>query len=105
MRGDEGVVIEAMGTITKGMTGTAFLYTNKELISIGIGCPVDDFTKSGRTPYGLLEAFKSHPSVAPLLAGAEVKEYAAHLIPEGGYDAMPQLTGDGWLMVAMPPIW
>jgi len=99
LRGDEGVVIEAMGTITKGMTGTAFLYTNKESISIGIGCLVDDFAKTGQTPYGLLDAFKAHPSVAPLIAGAEVKEYAAHLIPEGGFDAMPALSGDGWLMV------
>ena len=37
LKGDEGTVIEAMGTITKGMTGTAFLYTNKESISLGIG--------------------------------------------------------------------
>jgi electron transfer flavoprotein-quinone oxidoreductase len=34
-----------------------------------------------------------------LLDGAEVKEYAAHLIPEGGYRAMPKLFGDGWLIV------
>ena len=47
LRGAEGVVIEAMGTITKGMTGTAFLYTNREFISIGIGCLVDDFTLYG----------------------------------------------------------
>jgi electron transfer flavoprotein-quinone oxidoreductase len=99
LRGDEGVVIEAMGTITKGMTGTAFLYTNRESISIGIGCLVDDFARTGQTPYGLLDAFKSHPSVAPLLAGSEVKEYAAHLIPEGGYDSVPALFGDGWLVV------
>jgi electron transfer flavoprotein-quinone oxidoreductase len=65
LRGDEGVVVEAMGTITQGMTGTAFLYTNRESISIGIGCLVDDFTRSGQTPYGLLDAFKAHPSVAP----------------------------------------
>ena len=99
LRGDEGVVIEAMGTITQGMTGTAFLYTNRESISIGIGCLVDDFTRTGQTPYGLLDAFKEHPSVAPLLAGSEVKEYAAHLIPEGGYNAMPKLSGDGWMVV------
>lgn len=99
LRGDEGVVIEAMGTITQGMTGTAFLYTNRESISIGIGCLVDDFTRTGQTPYGLLDAFKAHPSVAPLLVGSEVKEYAAHLIPEGGYNAMPSLFGDGWMVV------
>ena len=30
LKGNEGVVIEAMGTITAGMTGTGFLYTNQE---------------------------------------------------------------------------
>ncbi|MDE1147259.1 MAG: FAD-dependent oxidoreductase [Azospirillaceae bacterium] len=99
LTGNEGVVIEAMGTITDGMTGTGFIYTNQESISIGIGCIVSDFAESGRTPYGLLEAFKRHPSVRPLLEGSECKEYAAHLIPEGGYNAMPQLFGDGWIVV------
>ncbi|MNT21359.1 oxidoreductase [compost metagenome] len=47
----------------------------------------------------MLEEFKNHPSVKPLLAGSEVKEYAAHLIPEGGYKAIPQLFGDGWVVV------
>jgi electron transfer flavoprotein-quinone oxidoreductase len=96
--GDSGVVIEAMGTITKGMTGTGFLYTNRESISIGIGCVVDDFTKSGETPYGVLDRFKSHPSIAPLIAGSEVKEYASHLIPEGGFKAMPSIYGNGWVV-------
>lgn len=99
LRDDEGVVIEAMGTITDGMTGTGFIYTNKESISIGIGCIVSDFASHDTTPYALLEAFKNHPSVKPLLEGSECKEYAAHLIPEGGYKAVPQLYGDGWLIV------
>lgn len=99
LRGDEGVVIEAMGTITNGMVGTAFIYTNQESISIGIGCLVSDFAENETTPYALLEAFKNHPSVKPLLAGSECKEYAAHLIPEGGYKAIPELYGDGWLVV------
>jgi len=99
IKGDEGVVIEAAGTITKGMTGMGFIYSNKECVSIGIGCLVSDFQKAGETPYGLLERFKRHPSVAPLIEGSEVKEYAAHLIPEGGYKAIPQLYGDGWVVV------
>ncbi|RAI00730.1 FAD-dependent oxidoreductase [Acuticoccus sediminis] len=99
IKGDEGVVIEAMGTITAGMTGTGFLYTNEESVSVGIGCIVSDFAESEVTPYGLLEAFKNHPSIKPLLEGSECKEYAAHLIPEGGYHAMPELYGDGWLVV------
>jgi electron transfer flavoprotein-quinone oxidoreductase len=47
----------------------------------------------------LIERLKAHPAVAPLIAGGETREYAAHLIPEGGYKALPQLYGDGWMMV------
>ncbi|MER2607312.1 MAG: FAD-dependent oxidoreductase [Siculibacillus sp.] len=99
LKGDEGCVVEAAGTITKGMTGLGFLYTNKESISVGIGCLISDFAETGASPYTLLETFKNHPSIAPLLAGSEVKEYAAHMIPEGGYKAIPQLYGDGWVVV------
>ncbi len=99
LKGNEGVVIEIMGTVTNGMTGTAFIYTNQESLSVGIGCMVSDFVKSDTSPYALLEAFKNHPSIKPLLAGSEIKEYAGHLIPEGGYKEIPELYGDGWLVV------
>lgn len=99
LKEDEGVVIEATGTITEGMVGTAFIYTNKESLSVGIGCLVSDFGETKTKPYELLDRFKRHSSVHPLIEGAEVKEYAAHLIPEGGYKAIPQLYGDGWLIV------
>lgn len=99
LHGDEGVVIEAAGTISKGMTGMGFVYTNKESISVGMGCLVSDFAENDETPYGMLEAFKKHPSIAPLIEGSEVKEYAAHLIPEGGYKTVPELFGDGWVVV------
>ncbi|QRG07561.1 FAD-dependent oxidoreductase [Xanthobacter dioxanivorans] len=99
LKGNEGAVIEAAGTISEGMTGMGFLYTNRECVSLGIGCLVSDFQKSGESPYQLLEKFKRHPSIAPLIEGSEVKEYAAHLIPEGGYRAIPQLFGEGWVVV------
>jgi len=99
LKGDEGTVIEAAGTVSRGMTGMGFIYANKESVSLGIGCIVSDFQKTGETPYGLLDRFKRHPSVAPLIEGSEVKEYAAHLIPEGGYKAVPRLYGDGWVVV------
>ncbi|WP_072370342.1 FAD-dependent oxidoreductase [Hyphomicrobium sp. NDB2Meth4] len=99
LKGDEGMVIEAAGTISRGMTGMGFIYSNKECVSIGMGCLVSDFQRTGETPYGLLDAFKRHPSVAPLIEGSEVKEYSAHLIPEGGFKAIPQLYGDGWVVV------
>jgi electron transfer flavoprotein-quinone oxidoreductase len=99
LQGDEGAVIEAAGTVSRGMAGMGFLYTNKESISIGIGCIVSDFAQSRESPAELLDAFKRHPSIRGLIEGSEVKEYAAHLIPEGGYKALPQLFGDGWVVV------
>jgi len=97
---EEGVVIEMVGKITDGMMGTGFLYTNKESLTIGVGCMLGDFKHNpNRTsPYVLLEQMKRHPSIAPLVAGGEMKEYAAHLIPEGGYDAIPKLAADGFLL-------
>jgi len=97
--GDEGVVIEMVGKITQGMVGTGFLYTNKESLTIGVGCMLSDFKQQKTSPYALLEQMKEHPSIKPLLAGSEMKEYAAHLIPEGGYNAIPQIYGEGWMIV------
>jgi electron transfer flavoprotein-quinone oxidoreductase len=99
LSGDAGVVIEMVGKITKGMMGTGFLYTNKESLTIGVGCMLSDFKKQAVSPHQLLEDLKGHPSVKPLLEGGEMKEYAAHLIPEGGYKAIPQIYGNGWLVV------
>ncbi|MTJ81056.1 MAG: NAD(P)-binding protein [Telmatospirillum sp.] len=95
----EGVAFELVGTLTRGKIGMGFIYTNLESVSIGIGCMVGDFAKGGLTPYGLLDELKAHPSVKPLLAGSEMKEYSAHLIPEGGFKAIPQTYGDGWVVV------
>lgn len=96
--GDDGVVIEMFGKITKGMVGTGFLYTNKESISLGIGCMVEDFKQAGVSPNQLLEDMKQHPAIKPLIAGSEIKEYSAHLIPEGGYNAIPAVRGEGWVI-------
>jgi electron transfer flavoprotein-quinone oxidoreductase len=99
VKADEGVVIEMAGKITQGMVGTGFLYTNRESLTLGVGCLLSDFKKMGISPYTLLERMKAHPAIAPLIEGGEMKEYCAHLIPEGGYNAMPQLYGDGWMIV------
>lgn len=98
---ESGVVIEMVGRITDGMMGTGFLYTNKESIAIGVGCMLGDFKNNpNRTsPYVLLEQMKKHPSIAPLIEGGEMKEYTAHLIPEGGFHAIPQVYGNGWMIV------
>ena len=95
----EGVVIEMIGKITQGMMGTGFLYTNNESLTIGVGCMLSDFKKERISPYLLLEKMKNHPAIKPMIEGGEMKEYTAHLIPEGGLKAMPQVYGDGWMIV------
>ena len=46
----------------------------------------------------MLEDFKNHPAVAPVLAGGRTVEYSGHLIPEGGFDMVPQMCCDGCLL-------
>ena len=101
VKDEEGVVIEMMGSVTEGMVGTAFLYTNKDSLTIGVGCMLSDFKANPQrtTPYALLERLKQHPSIAPMIEGGEMKEYCAHLIPEGGFHAVPKVYGEGWMIV------
>ncbi|SEB10868.1 electron transfer flavoprotein-quinone oxidoreductase [Thalassobacillus cyri] len=91
----QGCTIEMFGDSTKGHLGTAFLYTNKESLNIGVGATLSSIVKEKIKPYELLEYVKNHPIVKPLIQGAEEAEYLAHLIPEGGYHAIPKLVGDG----------
>lgn len=99
VRGDEGVAMMIYGGRQEEYAG--FVYTNKDTISFGIGAIMSDLakTKSYNMPMQLLEWLKQHPSVKPLLEGAALREYTAHLIPEGGYYRVPPLYTDS-MMVA-----
>lgn len=99
LKGEQGLAMELVGEATGGMMGVAFIYTNKESISIGVGCLISDYHKSQIIPYDLLDKFKEHSVIKPLIEGGKVKEYSAHLIPEGGYRAIPPLVRDGFLLV------
>jgi len=94
-----GATIEIFGDGTLGMVGTAFIYTNKEHISIGCGALLSQMYVNRTKPYELLEHIKNHPVIKPLIAGSEPCEYYAHLIPEGGYKSIPKLVDDGVLVI------
>lgn len=96
--GGNGVTTEIMGEITEGMNGIAVIYTNRDTLSLSIGANLADLAASKIKPYELIESFKQHPMVAPLIADGQPREYVAHWLPEGGYDAMPKLYGDGYLI-------
>ncbi|MEY8001253.1 FAD-dependent oxidoreductase [Clostridium sp. Mt-5] len=94
-----GATIEIFGDGTLGMVGTAFIYTNKEHISIGCGTLLSQMCNRNVKPYELLEYIKHHPIIKPLIEEGESCEYYAHLIPEGGYNSIPKLVGDGVIVV------
>ncbi len=96
---NQGVAIELMADATANLLGMGFIYTNKSTLSVGVGAALNDAVESEYTPYDLLVRMKQHPMVAPLLEGGETVEYMSHMIPEGGYDSMPQLFGNG-IMIA-----
>lgn len=96
---NQGVTIEIFGDSTKGNLGTAFLYTNKDSLNIGVGTTLSSMINARMKPYELLDYLKSHPMVKPYLEGGEPVEYLAHLIPEGGYHSIPKLVGNGVVVV------
>ena len=94
----EGCTVECFGDSTMGMSGFMFIYTNRDTLSVGGGALLSEFNKTLRSPNDLMEHFKKHPAVRPLLRGAETVEYLAHLIPEGGYRGIPKVYGPGYLV-------
>lgn len=94
-----GCVTEIIGGPLKNITGLGFIYTNKNSVSIGLGVNLDELKKHKLTPNELLNRLKEHSSIAPLIKGGELLEYSAHLIPEGGFNSMPKLYGNGVMVV------
>lgn len=94
----QGVAMEIFGQSTSYLLGYGFIYTNKLTLSIGTGALLSDLIESGLNVSDMLDRFKSHPSIEPLISGGEVIEYSAHLIPERGWHAMPRLYQDGVLI-------
>jgi electron transfer flavoprotein-quinone oxidoreductase len=97
VRGDHGVDIEILGC-TGDVPGGGFLYTNAESLSVGLVLSLPALAKGGRRPEERIAELKAHPAIAPLVEGGDVKEYSAHVIPEAGYDMMPELVTDGMLV-------
>lgn len=94
-----------VGDVTKGCFGGGFAYTNASSVSIGVVVGLGSLAGRLGEPDAtavsvcqMLEDLKAHPSVAPLIAGAKLVEHSGHMVPEGGFDAMPPLVGDGVLV-------
>ncbi len=97
----EGAAQLFVGSLTKGMMGGGFLYTNRESLSLGMVVGIGSLNR--REPrqevYRLLDDFRERPEIRNLLKGGNVIEYSAHLISEGGLHIKPKLYRDGMLVV------
>ncbi len=98
LSGDEGMAWEFVGSCTGGLPGGAFIYPNKETLSVGIVVQLAALAQMRIKAADLLEGFKNHPAISRLLAGSRLVEYSAHLIPVAGVNMMPRLYRDGMLV-------
>lgn len=97
--GEEGTAWLFAGYPSAGKVGGGFLYTNKDSISIGVVSTLSDLIKGDKSVPQMLEDFKQHPAVAPLLKDAKLIEYSGHLVPEAGLEMVPKIIGNGVLVV------
>ncbi len=95
----EGVALDFFGTPFSGLVGGGFIYTAKEGLHLGAVSRIQSVVDSEISPNEMMENFKRHPFVSKLIRGGELLEYSAHMIPEGGYDAIGELAGNGVLIV------
>lgn len=96
----EGAAMLFVGDCTKGQVGGGFLYTNKDSISLGLVGTISHIgsAKNFYPVYQMLEDFKNHPAVAPIIRDAKLVEHSGHMVPEGGYDMIPPYVFDGALL-------
>jgi electron transfer flavoprotein-quinone oxidoreductase len=95
----EGAALDFIGTPFEGMIGGGFIYTAKETVHVGVAARIETLVEAGRSPNQLIDAFKQHPMVRKYLEGGELLEYSAHMLPEGGYSAVGDLTANGLMIV------
>lgn len=87
------------GFCTNGHIGGGFLYTNNNSISLGVVTTIGDIDYSDIKVPEMLQQLEDHPVVAPLIAGGTLREYTGRMILEGGLSGVPQVVGDGVLLL------
>lgn len=86
--------------VTEGIGGGGFLYTNKNSISLGLAIAPEKLGEQKKPLPDIMQDFKMHPSIYPLIEGGETVEYGAHLVSEAGYNGVPKkLYREGLLVV------
>ena len=84
------------GRLNRGRAnGGAFLYHyGDRLVSLGLVVHAD-YENPALSPFDLLQHFKTHPAISPLLAGGVRLGYGARAITAGGWQSLPRLVFPG----------
>jgi electron transfer flavoprotein-quinone oxidoreductase len=96
---DGGCASIFVGSVTKGVQGGGFLYTNKESISLGCVANISAAMSSDIRVDEFMEDFKSSSTIKNLIKGGKSVEYSARTIPEFDLTHMPRLYGDRMLLL------
>lgn len=96
---EDGCACKILGGPLRDKFALGFMYTNKDTISIGYSISLDEIKKLKVKPYELLDELKAHPTVSAYIKNGETIEYSSHLIPEGGYNAIPKLYDNGVMII------
>ena len=98
LKGEEGLAWEFIGSFTQGVPGGAFIYTNKDSLSVGVVVQLSGLAEKKLKADDLLEEFKNHPQLKPFLVDGNLAEYSAHLIPAAGPSKLHSLYSNGFLV-------
>ena len=110
-------IIHTMGWPLRGSPkyrefGGSFIYPmGDEMLTIGMVVGLD-YRDVELSVHDLLQEFKTHPKIRPLIEGGERLEWGAKTIPGGGFHSLPRrlhapgllLCGDGAGMVNIPTL-
>lgn len=106
LKNGDGKAVFYLGNFMKGVSGGAFLYTNKDTISAGIVSSLDSLVDKCTNnpdelgkPIELLEAFQNHPELSQYLEGSTLLEYSAHNIPKGHKTMLKTPYTSGFLCI------
>ncbi|MGD0319593.1 MAG: FAD-dependent oxidoreductase [Nitrososphaerales archaeon] len=101
----EGRSIFFLGEFMQGVGGGAFVYTNRDTLSVGLVVSMESLLRETTEHFDrvgklidIQDGFEAQPMVAELLDGAEPLEYAAHNIPKGFKSILKTPYMDGFLV-------
>ena len=95
----KGEVIYTLGyPLTTREYGGAWIYgIGNTLLSVGYVTGLD-YQDPRTDPHHVFQSFKEHPFLRGILDGGKMVRYGAKSLPYGGWNSMPKLYGNGWML-------